>query len=167
MSFSSAAGSSASLHDVLNMSSPGLAQDGRSAYLSQLRRRQAALLRDHASLSGAERDVFMDQGRIALHSSRAAATVEELYLESPAKSRSATGTFFTPPERTQPHPWALSSHRSSGSDMSSAGSSRLDMYGCIDSMTVSHALRCRRIAATSAVPHMTACHISPLCAPSS
>jgi serine/threonine protein kinase/serine/threonine protein phosphatase PrpC len=51
------------------------AEAARKAHLQQLRRRQVALLKGHKGLSVQDRDILMDQQRIAIHASRAEVAV--------------------------------------------------------------------------------------------
>ncbi|KAA0150348.1 hypothetical protein FNF29_05360 [Cafeteria roenbergensis] len=62
----------------------------RKAHLQQLRRRQVQLLRGHKGLSGADRDLMMEQQRIPIHASRAEIAFESIEIFSGGDGSRAT-----------------------------------------------------------------------------
>ena len=99
----------------------GDAEAAKKAHLQKLRARQLALLRGHSALTAEDRDVLMEQNRIAIHQARAEALVEEIELFSPEQ--------LARPLLAEPLATASSSARSAGGASGGGGASTASSGG--------------------------------------
>lgn len=73
----------------------------KQAHIQQLRRRQFGLLQGHTGLSAQDEDLLLEHERMAIHSTRAQVSIEEIYVSnshSPPRKLSADATWSGSPQ---------------------------------------------------------------------